>query len=141
MSTIFILHQMPIGQMTGRHDIQHNDTQHSGLICDTQHNGTSLKSKKCHFAKCRYAECCYAECRGAFKTLLFIVFLINFLLFPPLSNQLLTNPGAPALATSDMCPNGIKPRDRIVHSIDCTDCSAQCCTMTIIIKTLHITTL
>ncbi len=23
----------------GHHDIQHNDTQHKGLICDTQHKG------------------------------------------------------------------------------------------------------
>jgi hypothetical protein len=104
-------------------DIQHNDTQHNGLICDTQDNDTQLKSIKCHYAKCRYAECCCAECRGAFKTLLFIGFLINFLLFPLMSNQLLTNPGAPALAPNDMCPNGIKTRDRIVHSIDCF---AQC---------------
>jgi hypothetical protein len=43
-----------------RHDIQHNDTQlndtqHNGLICDTQDDSLV----------CRYAECLYAECRFA----------------------------------------------------------------------------
>ncbi len=28
-------------QAQGCHDTQHNDTKQSGLICDTQHNGTS----------------------------------------------------------------------------------------------------
>jgi hypothetical protein len=41
------------GTPQGRHDTQHNDTQHKLLVCD----------KLCHYAGCRYAECRYAECR------------------------------------------------------------------------------
>ncbi len=37
-----------------RQDIQHNNTQHKGLIYDTQHTRDY-----------NYAECPYAECRGA----------------------------------------------------------------------------
>jgi hypothetical protein len=37
--------------MTQLNDIQHDDTQHAGVVCDTQHNFTL------HFAESRYAEC------------------------------------------------------------------------------------
>jgi hypothetical protein len=30
-----------LAYFTLRHDIQHNDTKHKGLICDTHHNSTS----------------------------------------------------------------------------------------------------
>jgi hypothetical protein len=47
---------------TQQNDIQRNNTQHKGLICDTQH-------KNCYYAECRifdyYAECHYAECGSA----------------------------------------------------------------------------
>ncbi len=52
-----------------RYDIQHNDTQHKGLICDTQHKGLSITTL-CHYAECHHAEYrvlffCYAECHYA----------------------------------------------------------------------------
>ena len=48
-----------------RQDVQHKDTKHNGLICDTQnydfwHN----YSIECHYAECRCAECRYAEWLG-----------------------------------------------------------------------------
>ncbi len=77
----------------GRYDIQHNDiqlndTQHKGIICDTRHEIHQAKmtliimapaehccyvecryaeccKDECRFAECRYAQCRYAECRGA----------------------------------------------------------------------------
>ncbi len=50
-------------------DIQHNDTQHKGLICDTQHKWHSALMTlsiitlciECNYAECRYAECHYAQ--------------------------------------------------------------------------------
>ncbi len=49
------------------HNIQHNDAQHKGLICDTQHNNTLLES--------HYAECLYAECDLLFIVLLNVIIL------------------------------------------------------------------
>jgi hypothetical protein len=49
--------------MSMRNDFQINDTQHIGLICDTQYN-----SIECHLAERQlfcYSECHYAECRHA----------------------------------------------------------------------------
>ncbi len=70
-------------------DIERNDTQHIGLICDTQHKRLSITtlSMKCNYAEscvlffvmvsvtmlnivllnaeCCCAECHCAECRGA----------------------------------------------------------------------------
>jgi hypothetical protein len=65
----------------GRHDTQHNDTQHEGISCNIQHNNTMplcwmslfwlshfiYYNGECHYAECRYAECHYAECRGAIR--------------------------------------------------------------------------
>jgi hypothetical protein len=64
----------------GRHDTQHNGTQHNNKKCDTQHNDThrngtryckaggrlklTVAYAECRYAECRYAECRYAECRG-----------------------------------------------------------------------------
>ncbi len=33
-------------------DIQHNDTQQNGFICDTQHTHTQHNSIGCHYAEC-----------------------------------------------------------------------------------------
>ncbi len=87
---------------TWRHDIQLNDTQHKGCICNTQHKHHSaqmtlsitaqaplcrlslcriLHSIYCctechyaeyHYAECHYAECHYAECHYAECRILFI---------------------------------------------------------------------
>jgi NLI interacting factor-like phosphatase len=46
-----------------RHDIEHNNTQHKGLICDTQQN-----TIECRYAVSWYMYCC-AECRGASQKL------------------------------------------------------------------------
>ncbi len=62
--------------MQGRHDsqnnvIQHNDTQHNVLTCDTQQNDPQNTSIECQVPLCRmshfycYAECHYAECQCA----------------------------------------------------------------------------
>ncbi len=68
-----------------RHDIQHKDTQHMGLISDIQYNDNRHNNTlplcwmllfwvshfiycyaECHYAECHYAECRYAECRSGF---------------------------------------------------------------------------
>jgi hypothetical protein len=46
---------------TQLNDIHHNDTQHVGLISDTQHNNTAILLNVALYC---YAECRYAECRG-----------------------------------------------------------------------------
>jgi hypothetical protein len=46
------------------HDIQHNDAQHNGLICDIQHNINKCHYTEDHYAECHYVECRYGECRG-----------------------------------------------------------------------------
>jgi len=44
---------------TQHNDIQHNyDTQHEGLVCDSQHNN---------------AECCFVECRILFIVMLSVI--------------------------------------------------------------------
>jgi len=51
---------------TQHNDIEHYDTQHKGLICDTQHTW--------HLALlCHYAECCYAECRILFFIMMNVI--------------------------------------------------------------------
>jgi hypothetical protein len=58
-----------------------SDTQHKGLVCDTQHSNALLcyyasRSMSCfiyyhaeyRYAECHFAECRYAECRGAIIT-------------------------------------------------------------------------
>ncbi len=53
-------------ELRWRHDIQHNNTQHKGLVCNTQHKNTPYRvQSECRYADCRYAECRYAECRYA----------------------------------------------------------------------------
>ncbi len=46
-----------------------NDTQHIGLICDTQHKQTTFSindnQNKNTLFECHHAVCHYAECRGA----------------------------------------------------------------------------
>jgi hypothetical protein len=46
---------------SGRHDIQHNDIQHKGLICDTQPKSTL--SAICHYAKFYLFLCRVVLCR------------------------------------------------------------------------------
>ncbi len=56
--------------MTQHYGIRHNDTQHKGLICDTQHNNAiALDYAECHYAeRCILflvnAEYLHADCRG-----------------------------------------------------------------------------
>jgi hypothetical protein len=69
---------------TQLNDIQHKDTQHKGLICDTQHKWqvpemtlsitTLYQCEEFHYAvthfiycsaECHYAECHDTECHGA----------------------------------------------------------------------------
>ncbi len=51
-----------VDSLIGRHDTQHNDTQHTGFICDTQHYNNLYYVPLCcvsHVIYC-YAECLYA---------------------------------------------------------------------------------
>ncbi len=48
-----------------KHFLGHHDTQHNGLICDTQLKSIAYDYAECRYVECRYAECCYAECRDA----------------------------------------------------------------------------
>jgi hypothetical protein len=75
-----------------RHNIQHNDTQHNGLNCDTcindtqhntknrdnQHNDTADTPMESVVMLCvAYAECRYAECRGAIYFCTIIITPLN----------------------------------------------------------------
>jgi hypothetical protein len=44
--------------------IQHNESQHRELICDTPYR-RQYAQKNCHYAECQYAVSHYAECRYA----------------------------------------------------------------------------
>jgi hypothetical protein len=52
-----------------RHGIQHNDTQHNGVICDTQHNETRHTSIR--------IECSYAECRDYLNVMVTLVSVVT----------------------------------------------------------------
>ncbi len=56
----------------GRHDIQHNDTQHNAEHCyaECQLCRASYTNPLCwvYCAECHYAECNYAECRQCWVT-------------------------------------------------------------------------
>jgi hypothetical protein len=56
-----------------RNDTQHNNTQHTGLICDTQHILSITLCIKCHYAECR------AKCRVSFIFMLSVV-MLNFVM-------------------------------------------------------------
>jgi len=53
-----------LAYFTLRHDIQHNNTKHKGLICDTHHNSTSGFVLSVNLMKVAFIYC-YAECCGA----------------------------------------------------------------------------
>jgi hypothetical protein len=57
--------------LDGRHDIQHNDTQHNGTFvmlsvfqgeCHLYRVSRISPSAECRYDECHYAECSYAEC-------------------------------------------------------------------------------
>jgi len=54
--------------------IQHNDIQHKGLICDTQHVTHSIINTQ-HNNALPCAECLYAKCRILFTIMLNVVML------------------------------------------------------------------
>ncbi len=64
----------------GRHDIQHNDTQHNRLIRDTQHYDTRHTS----------VECCCAECRYYLNVMLsvFMLYVVRLSVVAPILQSL-----------------------------------------------------
>jgi hypothetical protein len=63
---------------THLNDIQHNDTQHKGFICDTQHKQHSAQmtlriTTMC--IECHYSNGLHAECRVSFAVMLDVIML------------------------------------------------------------------